>query len=499
MKKIKALFSVLLCLMMICGYSVNYVSANDTEIVNETSDDTTIEEANNEKEEDVETENTETTKTEEETPKTTAASTKEVPSAKAAGVTVNTTSATLVDMSSVTGDIEIKSDGLYVGGTSVGETTLNPNGYEFSGTTTTNNITVSKDVEAILYLNNLNMTISKAGGCINVSHSNTTIILRNGSVNNLINKLNIGIWGFGYAAIYKNGSDGNLTITCDRQIAEGSSYRITNNSGALNTTDGTLNVSSTGVHQSGIGSSYHGTRGIYDEDNSFANLYVKGGLIYAKGGIHGSGIGSGCGVYLQTGGKSTAKNMNFSGGYIEAYANGGGAGIGGGHSTPVDGLYFSNGVQVVAYGASYSPGIGSGGNGDDYVASESSNATGRYDVKNLVISGGETKVTAYGDKNSNTPGIGSGHVNPGFNSADHKGVLSNVTATPETNYQGYVKYGTSDTDYSYSTANPKTPFPTSEEFGTYLQNEAADGNPVYYTQVYFGPYKDNNDIDENAE
>lgn len=45
------------------------------------------------------------------------------------GVTVNTTSPTLINMSLVSGDVVIKADGLYVNGVSEGETGLNSNGY----------------------------------------------------------------------------------------------------------------------------------------------------------------------------------------------------------------------------------------------------------------------------------------------------------------------------------------------------------------------------------
>ena len=96
------------------------------------------------------------------------------------------------------------------------------------------------------------------------------------------------------------------------------------------------------------------------------------------------------------------------------------------------------------------------------------------------------------------PGIGVGKLGSTFH-----GVLENVVATPVSNkWQGYCKYGTSATDYQFSGKNgdePVTPFGTTGDIGTYLQNAATAGTNVYYTQVYFGPYKDNNYVGTKAE
>ncbi|MDD8049678.1 MAG: hypothetical protein PHH04_08850, partial [Thomasclavelia sp.] len=459
MKKIKALFSVLLCLMMICGYSVNYVSADDTEIVNETSSDiTTPEEVNNEKEEEnVKTENTETTNSEEETPKTETASTKEVPSAKAAGVTVNTDSATVIDLSQVEGDIYIASDGLHTGGTVTNTNfatstyadgslvaDVNSHGYEFTGSTTTSRILVEKEITTNITLNNATISLSGYGistHCIETSYADVTI--------NLVgtNHLNV------------------ESQTWDSSSQRSGSIWKTGKAGT-----GKLTICGSGfLDASGPSNNYH-TGGIIGI--TLYDVYIKDCTISASASYHQPAIGATCW------GGNGAGNINISNAHVTAVGGYCCAAIGGGWGAPVDGIYIDNGSQVIATAGQNGSAIGS-----------SYGYYGNGNVSNIVITGGNTKVTAYGSKVGNYPGIGT----------RSSSTVTNVTATPETNYQGYVKYGTSDTDYSYSTANPKTPFPTSEEFGTYLQNEAADGNPVYYTQVYFGPYKDNNDIDENAE
>lgn len=94
-------------------------------------------------------------------------------------------------------------------------------------------------------------------------------------------------------------------------------------------------------------------------------------------------------------------------------------------------------------------------------------------TRNIRISGGDTVVTAIGDSKSKMPGIGSAAGN---------GKVSGITAAPETGYQGYVQDGTSLTDFIFT---ENTPFAAESSFSV--------GN--FFTQVYFGPFRDSNSID----
>ncbi|NLH92514.1 MAG: hypothetical protein GX481_08720, partial [Atopobium sp.] len=118
------------------------------------------------------------------------------PSTYAAGVTKGLagSTATQIDLSTVTGDVYIKADGLYVGGTASRASSaivytysggskvedFNVNGYEFSGTSTNKTILVDPDTDlaAKLILNGVAMTQSSTKSAIVTTHSDTTIVLQ---------------------------------------------------------------------------------------------------------------------------------------------------------------------------------------------------------------------------------------------------------------------------------------------------------------------------------
>lgn len=98
-------------------------------------------------------------------------------------------------------------------------------------------------------------------------------------------------------------------------------------------------------------------------------------------------------------------------------------------------------------------------------------------TKNILISGGDTTVTAIGDQTTSMPGIGSG----GGSSK-----VSEVKASPEEGYQGYIQDGTSETDYTFT---DETPFSETQDIVV----------TKFFTMVYFGPYRDVNQIDKESK
>lgn len=329
--------------------------------------------------------------------------------------------------------------------------------YHVTGSTTNNRINVSSGVTTTIFLDNVTMTSnaqgagwgaygSRAGdGCIVCSHANVTIVL--------IGTSQLTANGAFTNAIAKNGTDGQLTIDGD-----GILYATGN----------------TGVEHAGaIGANVN---------CSFWNFTVKGGTIYARAGAHCPGIGAGCLNQPDGTGGADGKgagNLCFEGGTVYAYGNTACSGIGSGWGAPVNGIYISNGAHIYAYGGAYSPGIGSGGRTDNVQGGNISSY--HYHVSNVIISGGDTVVTAFGDKSTNMPGIGCGKDPVGT----VKGRLTNVIAMTDEGFQGYVRYGSSEESAEYSTVNPVSPFVGIGYVGTYLNDQANAGTPVYYTQVFF--------------
>ena len=340
--------------------------------------------------------------------------------------------------------------------------------YRIVGSTTGDNrIYVSPGVSATVILDNVTMNYTAAGagwgndtsragdGAISCSHANLTIIL--------VGTSRITAYGSYSNAIAKNGTDGSLMID-----GAGTLYA----------------VGASGDHCGAIGANVN---------CSFWNFTVQGGTIYANAGEHCPGIGSGC---LNQPGEGNGGdgagcgNLNFTGGTVVARGNTACSGIGSGWGGPVNGINISNGAKVTAYGGSYSPGIGSGGRTDNVQGGNIGSY--HYHVRNIVITGGDTVVTAFGDKSTNMPGIGCGKDPVGT----VRGTLSNVVATTLDGFQGYVRYGSSEESAAYSTEQPRTPFTGTGNIGSYLASQVNRGTPVYYTQVFFSIDTSNKHVDD---
>lgn len=253
------------------------------------------------------------------------------------------------------GNIVIKSTGASGGGLAADETSLNPEGYHITGTTTKYNIVVERNVTTKMVLDN---------------------------------------------AITKDGKDGRLVIQCES--ADEHNHRCDSNCGTLTA---------------------RGNKSLY----------------HAEAGYHSPGIGGACTSNYANG---KVENLSITGGNIKAIGNVYCSGIGGGGHADIDGISISGGV-IEAIGGKDAPGIGS-------VDSL---------VKNILISGGDTVVVAEGDSVSNAPGIG-------FDKTDNnqESIIGavNVTASPDTGYQGYIQ-------------------------------------GKFYTKVYFGSYRDENTIEKDTK
>ena len=363
---------------------------------------------------------------------------------------------TLLDVSK--DDICITKDGAVGGGLEEDETRLNSKGYWIIGTTTEHSVKVEKDVKTDITLANVNITCSQYD-CINVSHAYVTITLI-GKNQLFCNSGNKSSGDFTYAgcALAKDGMDGELTIQCQR--AEKAGHKCDNSCGSLyaKAKEDHLDICA-------IGSTLRGIKILGDA--GFSNFTIKGGNITAMGGLHSCGIGAACETESM-GGKS-AKNIKISGGIVEAKGTTYGAGIGGGYGTKVEGIYITGG-SVKATGGAYAPGIGAAKYGR-------TDGKGSMEVKDIKISGGDTVVKAIGDKTTSMPGIGSGGGN---------GKVSNVTASPDFGFQGYIQDGTSEKDYTFVEGTP-------------FKEETAVEVGKFYTMVYFGPYRDTNEIEKDTK
>lgn len=402
-----------------------------------------------------------------------------------AGVIITPQSATSIDMSTVTGDVEISLSGLKIGGVAQ-EASLNPDGYVLTGTTTTHIVTVDDEVATTLTLDNLSITSnhdathSLARSCIDVSHADVTIDL-------------VGDNSLWYSTgITSDGGPDYGPLGCAIQ-KDGVDHSL-----VIESSTGTGKLTATGdptsFHSGTISNGYY--YGSERNNDGFGYLTIKSGTVIARGGAHAPGIGAICRT-TDLGNRSdggTAKkecyDVEITGGTVYAYGGQDCSGIGSGWMSTVDGIHISGGAQVHAEGGTRSPGIGSGGSASTWTG------FGTGNVSDIKITGGTTVVTALGDSGTNMPGIGVGKWGDGTTS----GTLINVIASPlHPGWQGYCKSGTSATDFSFSTSDPKTPFPTDGDIGDYLQRQAEAGTNVYYTQIYFGPRKDNNQIGTKVE
>ena len=356
------------------------------------------------------------------------------------------------------GNITITENGAVGGGLLEDETKLNQKGYWITGTTDAYRIVVEKDVITNITLDNVNITCSEYD-CINVSHADVTITLigTNELFCNSGTKRDEDEWEFG-CALAKDGMEETSKLVLQCEFADESGHQCDKEKcGSLLAKGG-----SELYHAGAIGSTM---RNVFTKGESgFANFTIKGGNIEASAGVHGPGIGSACVSERHSGGYT--ENIRISGGNVTAIGTEYGSGIGSGGGNTVDGIYITGGF-VEAYGGKNAPGIGasSGGSAD------------RQITENVIISGGDTVVKAIGDKTTNMPGIGSG----GGNSK-----VSNVTAVPDFGFQGYVQDGTSDKDYTFMDGTP-------------FKQETAIEVGKFYTMVYFGPFRDTNEIEKNTK
>ena len=293
---------------------------------------------------------------------------------------------------------------------------------------------------------------------MDVSHANVTITLLGK------NLLSCGITSYG--ALVKDGmDDSELIIQCEHTGEKG--HRCAEKS------CGSLDAKGTVTHATAIGNIVN-NRAIAEE-SGFSNLTIKGGIVKAKAGEHNCAIGAACGSYTDNNTQKYAENIRISGGVVTAEGGNYCAGIGGGDSTPVDGVYITGGT-VYASGGTNSPGIGSGGDADWAGAKPI-----YYAVSNVVISGGDTLVKAVGHKATKMPGIGCGKTNTGV-----VGEAKNIAAVPNNGYQGYIQDGTSETEYNFTAESP-------------FQGKQDIKVDKYFTVVYFGPFRDENKINSDTK
>ena len=339
------------------------------------------------------------------------------------------------------GNIRITASGALIGSTPADSGVLNPQGYRITGKTTTYNIVVEPKVKTDLTFENVDISCA-ATDSLNVSHADVTVTL--------IGKNRLYCTKEQSNALTKDGMDGSLTLRCEYSGQKGHK---------CDADCGSITVQGVGYHVGALGNSIKNRTN--PKESGFCDFTIEGGNITALGGGHCPAIGAACWTehYVAS---SYAKDIYIKGGNVEAIGTSHGSGIGSGYGTKVDGVYISGGV-VKARGGENAPGIGaSKGDANDSMI-----------TRNIRISGGDTVVTAVGDSKSNMPGIGSAAGNE---------KVSGVTAAPETGYQGYVQDGTSLTDFIFT---ENTPFAAESSFSV--------GN--FFTQVYFGPFRDSNSID----
>jgi len=398
----------------------------------------------------------------------------------------------------------------------------NADGYLFYGTATYADtmsfwsaIKVTEAITVQLYFENLRLKMN-TGACVDVTGANTTITLVNGTKNVLTaDGMDGGSPGWGSGALVKNDSADSYRLTIRCESADIADHSCSDPGSVC----GELDAIGITQHTTAIGSAFYGgllyfsvygntsfpsSSGLpFRERGGFANLYIEGGIITARGGLHTPGIGAMCGVTWigntvhginrtnpQVLRGQLCKNINITGGVVSAYGGESCAGIGSGWAGPVDGIYINGGAHVYAEGGLNSPGIGSGGVDEDVPRPT---VAGRYDVSNIVITGGKTVVEAIGFKGGNVPdengnpvwknnncpyqtfpaGIGRGLSYSSLDSGT--GVITNVRAVPETNWLTMVKQGTERANAVFVSGSPNIN-PVSIQTNQYY-------NLVYFSQI----------------
>nr|WP_288296331.1 InlB B-repeat-containing protein [uncultured Anaerostipes sp.] len=343
------------------------------------------------------------------------------------------------------GDIRITANGAVGGGLAENETELNEKGYWITGTTTLYNIVVERGVTAKITLDHVDITCATSD-CINVSHADVIITLI-GDNHLLCTQVEAS------NALTKDGMDGSLTLRCESSGQK--NHRCDDSCGSLI-------AKGEGVHVGAIGSSIKNRK--TSGESGFSDFTIQGGNIEALGGLHCPAIGSACWTEAYTG--AYTKDIYITGGNVKAIGTEFGSGIGSGYGNKVEGIYISGGT-VEAQGGANAPGIGAS-TGDGSVSKT---------TENVCITGGDTVVTAIGDSATGMPGIGSG---------SGKQYVSNVTAEPDDKYQGYIQDGVSLTDYTFMDGTP-------------FQEKTDIRVEKFYTQVYFGPFRDANGINKGTK
>ena len=363
---------------------------------------------------------------------------------------------TLLDVSK--GDIVIKVTGAAGGGLEEDETELNPEGYRITGTTEDHNVTVERGVTTGITLDNVDITCGKQPmdtpnrklDCINVSHANVTILLigTNRLTSYAGNPADV-FDGYEGNALAKDGMDGELTIKCQKAGQEG--HKCDDNCGSLYA-GGNRDL----YHAGAIGSTRRNAGN--SSEAGFVNFTIEGGNIESVGGKHSPGLGGACCTTL-LGGK-LVNNIRISGGNVKVKGNEFCAGLGAGYHCDLNGLYITGGI-VEAEGGANAPGIGSI----------------EYPSKNIVISGGDTVVTAIGDEETGKPGIGTSSSS-----------TENVVAIPDPGYQGYIQDGTGlkPDEYTFTAESP-------------FQVKTSIVVGKFYTKVYFGHHRDENTVDNTTK
>lgn len=223
------------------------------------------------------------------------------------------------------GTIVIKSDG----------------NYRIIGSSSRNNITVESGVNAVIQLDNVNIT---SGG--------SPIYIQDGSTGNVTIELigNNELKCSNGPAICKNGDAdniGRLMICGEGSLVAGNNGTDGAGIGSSNSTN-TRNIYITGGNITAYAGAYGAGIGGGGGGGCASDIYISGGTVNATGGSNqGAGIGGGSD---SSGSNGDAKNIFITGGTVTATARGRGAGIGGGNGAGSD-IYITGG-DVTAKGSS---------------------------------------------------------------------------------------------------------------------------------------------------
>jgi hypothetical protein len=193
------------------------------------------------------------------------------------------------------------------------------------------------------------------------------------------------------------GATVNLTLTGVNVLTSGNNagIRVPDGATLTITAASTGSLQATGGAAAG-GSGYPGigpgiATGSVTRDDDGGDIVINGGTVNAYGNGGGAGISTSTFYAYHTVGRGT---VTINGGTVKAFGSGGGAGIGGNYDAPSGPIAITGG-DVTAYGGDWGAGIGGGG---------------RNPAEKITISGG----TVYADARSASPksgaaaGIGGG-------------------------------------------------------------------------------------------